>query len=234
MNNEVVKITIDNTDINMIIGKRLCYSLEDANRAKKEDEGDYVNFINNINFNKNDVILDIGANAGSFAIYMSKKFDFTDIYSFEATREMYKLCQYNKKINNCSNITFNNFAVSDGKLPFTRIYFRPDAITTGTINNNFSNTSIKNRKNEIFYNVKTISLDDIFKKFNIKKVKLLKIDCEGAEFDILYNSKQLQAGNIEYIVGETHSFDDKKNNRESLLKYLEKYIDKEKMNWVGW
>ena len=73
MNNEVVKITIDNTDINMIIGKRLCYSLEDANRAKKEDEGDYVNFINNINFNKNDVILDIGANAGSFAIYMSKK-----------------------------------------------------------------------------------------------------------------------------------------------------------------
>ena len=42
INNEVVKITIDNTDINMIIGKRLCYSLEDANKAKKEDEGDYV------------------------------------------------------------------------------------------------------------------------------------------------------------------------------------------------
>ena len=82
--------------------------------------------------------------------------------------------------------------------------------------------------------MKTISLDDIFKKFNIKKVKLLKIDCEGAEFDILYNSKQLQAGNIEYIVGEVHSFDDKKNNKKSLLEYLEKYIDKEKMSWVGW
>ena len=63
---------------------------------------------------------------------------------------------------------------------------------------------------------------------------MLKIDCEGAEFDILYNSKQLQAGNIEYIVGETHSFDKKKNNRESLLEYLEKYVDKEKMSWVGW
>lgn len=227
MNNEVVKITIDNTDINMIIGKRLCYSLEDANRAKKEDEGDYVNFINNINFNKNDVILDIGANAGSFAIYMSKKYDFTDIYSFEATREMYKLCQYNKKINNCSNITFNNFAVSDGKLPFTRVYFRPDAVTCSCTKKRY------NMKKEIQYNIKTISLDDIFKKFNIKKVKLLKIDCEGAEFDILYNSKQLQAGNIEYIVGEVHSFDDKKNNKKSLLGYLEKYVDKEKMDLCG-
>ena len=38
-----------------------------------------------INFQKDDVILDLGANLGIISILLSKKFPFTKIYSFEAS-----------------------------------------------------------------------------------------------------------------------------------------------------
>lgn len=48
--------------------------------------------------------------------------------------------------------------------------------------------------------VRTISLDTILKP--IEKVKLLKIDAEGSEYQILLSTKNIQK--IEYICGEYH------------------------------
>ena len=53
------------------------------------------------------------------------------------------------------------------------------------------------------------------------------INVKGSEFEIFYNSKLLNK--IEYVTGETHSYDNKRNNRESLLKYLEKYFPNNKI-----
>ena len=49
--------------------------------------------------------------------------------------------------------------------------------------------------------VKTISLEDIIKQNNISYIDFLKIDCEGAEFDILENTSlfynnEIQIGNM--------------------------------------
>lgn len=192
---------------------------------------DEYKLADSINFKKNDVILDIGANVGTTSIYLAKKFPMTKIYSFEPVFYTWKNLKRNLHINSVENIVkCRNLAVSGQNNSFLTLRIDPyNSGASSSINQlNQNKTTIKK------FNVKTISLDNIFEKFGIQKVKLLKIDCEGAEFDILYNSKQLQAGNIEYIVGETHSFDKKKNNRESLLEYLEKYVDKEKMSWVGW
>ena len=183
-----------------------------------------------INFKKDDVILDIGANVGTTSIYFAKKFPMVKIYAFEPVYYTWKNLKRNLHINNVKNIVHcENLAVSKESNNFLTLRLDPyNSGATSSINN-----LNQNKKTTHKFNVKTISLDDIFKKFNIKKVKLLKIDCEGAEFDILYNSKQLQDGNIEYIVGEIHSFDKNSNNKEHLLEYLEKYIDKEKMSWVS-
>ena len=59
-----------------------------------------------------------------------------------------------------------------------------------------------------------------------KRIRLLKLDCEGSEWPILYTSKQLDA--IDEIVGEYHlrdswapSFEGARFNVEALSRYLE-------------
>ena len=64
--------------------------------------------------------------------------------------------------------------------------------------------------------VQTIGLDDILIHF--PKVSLIKIDTEGAEFEIIYNSKLLDR--VKKIVGEYHN-DVTEHHYEDLKKYLE-------------
>ena len=66
----------------------------------------------------------------------------------------------------------------------------------------------------------------IFEQFDIKKVKLLKIDCEGSEFDIIKKTKVSNLKNIEYLIGEFHQSLSKRPDcyNEDLENYCKKYI----------
>ena len=57
------------------------------------------------------------------------------------------------------------------------------------------------QSNGVPIKVQTVSLDDIL--INFPKVSLIKIDTEGAEYEILFNSKLLFK--VDKIVGEYHS-----------------------------
>jgi FkbM family methyltransferase len=52
--------------------------------------------------------------------------------------------------------------------------------------------------------VKTISLDTIFTENNISKCSILKIDCEGGEWDCFKGASVETLDKIQYIVGELH------------------------------
>lgn len=180
--------------------------------------------IDKINFKNNDIVIDIGANVGITSIYLAKKHPNIKIYAFEPVYFTYKNLLRNLHINNIKNVIPFNLAVSKKDIYFTRIYFCK--------NNSGASSAYHNTNSNKYYHCRCITLDETIKQNNIKNIKLLKIDCEGAEFDILYNTDNLNK--IEYITGETHSYDDKKNNKESLLKYLENYIDKEKISFCGY
>jgi hypothetical protein len=70
----------------------------------------------------------------------------------------------------------------------------------------------------------SIAFDEIFRLYGISKCKLLKIDCEGSEYEILNQTTMLPA--IEYICGETHG---SKEETIALFQHLKKHIPKEKM-----
>jgi FkbM family methyltransferase len=72
--------------------------------------------------------------------------------------------------------------------------------------------------NDIYEVVETISLEGLFSTYNLKKIDLMKIDCEGAEFDLLY-SKDLS--NIKLIVMEVHSFLGKQKQNELIQNILQ-------------
>jgi hypothetical protein len=65
-----------------------------------------------------------------------------------------------------------------------------------------------------------VSLKDIFAKNKIPRVDFLKMDCEGAEYEILFNCQENILRKIDKIVIECHNTD--KNKRLlSLKKFLE-------------
>lgn len=147
-------------------------------------------------FKKEDVVIDIGAHVGFISIYLAKKYPFLKIYSFEPSQDNYKHFKKNIKLNRVKNVKAFNKAVSqDGR--------RLDMY--GRLFNSGGDT-IYSKKLELlgyhYHSVKSITLDDIFRTLHIKKCKVLKIDCEGSEYEILFNTKMLNR--IEYFSAEFH------------------------------
>ena len=77
--------------------------------------------------------------------------------------------------------------------------------------------------------VPSLTLQNIFDKHKINKLKLLKIDCEGSEYEILYNALTNTLSNIQYLQGEFHAVKDSgaKNHPEKLKEFCKKYIPAE-------
>ncbi|MEI7469764.1 MAG: FkbM family methyltransferase, partial [Chloroflexota bacterium] len=52
--------------------------------------------------------------------------------------------------------------------------------------------------------VDAITLNDIFNLTNIDHINFLKVDCEGAEFDIFLNTNAVELNRIDHICLEYH------------------------------
>ena len=178
----------------------------------------------NIDFKEGDIVIDIGANVGMVSILLAKKFPFLKIYSFEPLKENYDNFIKNIELNNIPKgviIAENKAVTKDGRLITMSINSanKDGSSTTDVISIN----SIMTKENS---QVESITLEEIFKKYNINKLKLLKIDCEGSEYEILYNADTNLLKNIENLRGEFH---ENKNltdeyDIDKLCEYVSKYI----------
>jgi FkbM family methyltransferase len=176
---------------------------------------------------KNKVLFDIGANCGIATIVMAKLNPESVIYSFEPHKQTYNLLCENVRLNNLTNVkTYNVAVMSENK----EVEMMLNNIMSG------ANTLVSNENNfkNVYYNtsvtnVTAISFDNFIKDNNIDNVYLLKIDCEGGEYDILYNSEYVKNKLVSNIVGEFHDFKkyigDGKNNGKALIDYCIKYIN---------
>ncbi len=52
--------------------------------------------------------------------------------------------------------------------------------------------------------INTITLQNIFEKYKIEKIDFLKMDCEGAEFEIVMNTPSIILDKIQKISMEIH------------------------------
>lgn len=181
------------------------------------NEIDDYNF-DSIDFKDGDVVIDIGGNIGTVSIYLAKKYPFLKIYAFEPVKQNYENFLKNIELNNINKdiIKVFNLAITKD---------RRDVILTSPFYNSGASNIYDNYSNGIVLNndisIKSITFDDIFSNNNISKCKLLKIDCEGAEYEILYSANVENLKNCEYMCGEFHGIEDK---REKLYDYCNKYI----------
>ena len=142
-------------------------------------------------FEPEDVIIDIGGHIGAFAIDAALRGS-GNILVYEPDKVNFTILKGNIRINNLQDkIKAHRLAVSNGN---NKLYI--DAI-------NFGSHSLipecVDHKTGKFYEVDTITLGEILE--NIPKCKLLKLDCEGSEYDILNNGSLVK---VENIIAELH------------------------------
>jgi FkbM family methyltransferase len=157
------------------------------------------------------VIIDIGANIGTYSIFAASSSNNVKIYSYEPVPKSFGLLLENIKLNNLENRVFPfNYAVG-GKRGERQIYFGD----TSPFNSMYSQCSTKQ------ITVKCVTLKDVFQTNKIAHCDLLKLDCEGAEFEILFNTADDVFERIKEIRMEYHNIGSEYKIRD-LIEFLMK------------
>ena len=130
----------------------------------------YEDYYSNFDINyENRIIIDIGANSGDSALFFASKG--AKIYGFEPVKEYYEIAKKNIELNDSlkNNIKIFNYGVSykKGTLSIDSM----DSVSS-YINDNDS------------YEIEVVSIEEIL---NHVSPDLLKMDCEGCEFEIIEN-----------------------------------------------
>lgn len=122
------------------------------------------------------LVIDIGANFGAFSVYATHFNKNIKVLSYEPSKTTFKQLQENIKLNQLENRIIPFRLAVGGKKRSVRLY---KTKMSGL-------SSIYCTRGETEYEiVKATTLSEIIKKNKIGKCDFLKIDCEGAEYEIL-------------------------------------------------
>lgn len=133
---------------------------------------------------KDDIVLDVGANIGIFALKVTK--NVRRVISIEPEPQNFSMLSKNIMANNLSNVTLLNLAVSDKE---EIVHFQD---TGGSAEVSSTGTAVNAQP-----------LDMILDKLGNPKITILKMDIEGYEGKVLSTFSKYDS--IREIVIETHS-----------------------------
>lgn len=142
---------------------------------------------------KDATIIDIGGHIGSFSVYVASLAPEGKIYSYEPFLQSFSLASKNIEANGITNAKVFNLAVAEHE-GSKFLYLNPKN------NSGHSFTDKSGQSVEI----KTTTPKKIFEENKIESCDLLKLDCEGGEYDILLNSGDEVFGKIKQISMEYH------------------------------
>lgn len=146
----------------------------------------------NFEIGERDTVIDIGAHIGRFSVYAAKLANTGQVYCYEPGTSNFTLLQENITLNNLKNVQVYKLGVG-ADFKEKKLYFA---------NDNAENTMYLESKN--FESVKCVPLSAVFQNNRIETCNFLKIDCEGAEYDILFNTPKNIFEKIDKIVLEYH------------------------------
>lgn len=151
--------------------------------------GEEVYMLNKIRFNKDDVVYDVGSNLGVLNLYFYLKNSFFQVkyFSFEPGKSEFESQRLNSKIE--GNVFLNNYGLGDKKQEMT-FYYKP---------NNGDSSLIEMEDYDFSFKVKVDRLDNVINSYHHKKIKLLKIETEGFEPEVLIGLGD-KCKIVEYIV----------------------------------
>lgn len=162
----------------------------------------------------NPTIIDIGANAGFFTLFAASRFPGAKIFSYEPIAVNFKQLMQNKELNKTARIFCSPKAVygRPGKISLS---FDPgDSFTTSATVFGKSDALDKTVQ------IDCVTLPQIFDEHHITRCDLLKIDCEGSEYEILYKCPKKYLQRVAQMAIEVHGGEKPDHNIDSLADYL--------------
>jgi len=141
-------------------------------------------------------ILDIGAGLGDFAVHAARRNPHGVIYAFEPFPESFALLEENVRLNGLENVSMFPYAVGAASGGQLTLYATGEAVQHRTA----GAASVAAPA----FDVTTVSLDRIFEEQNLTQCDFLKIDCEGAEYEILLNASDQTLSRIRHVCLEYH------------------------------
>lgn len=160
--------------------------------------------------NNNDTVIDIGGHIGLFALYAAQSCKNGRILSFEPMLENFSILKENLSLNGQTNISAFNAAVTkkSGKVKI----FQDKDQAAHTLYG----------KSDKYVEIDAVSLKEIIDSNNISKCDLLKMDCEGAEYEILATLSDDYFQKISRICMEYHPIEDHSKYLSELVTRLKK------------
>lgn len=184
---------------------------------------------NDVTVEPGDVILDIGAHVGVFSIYAAKKWPEARVIAYEPSPTNYARLIRNIEAAGVTNIEPHNLAVTADGRDIELSYER---------SNSGGASALRKVNGHLIEKAKSTTLDTIIDELSgpflgeIKRVRFLKIDCEGAEHSVLTTTNYLDR--VDYLSGEFHinsTLEQQGHSIEGLAKYLQDYIPAERLTY---
>lgn len=160
-------------------------------------EPDMTDFVNTL-LRPGDVFVDAGANEGYFSALGSKRVENGHVFAIEPQSRLIPVITTNAQLNNCVNISIHHLALSD-RAGTLQLHLSPDTN---------SGASSLFRSSKLLDNTEAVdakTLDQFVRENEIKRIRFMKVDCEGAEKVIVDGAlESLKAHKIEFIAVEFH------------------------------
>lgn len=172
-------------------------------------------YANYFPFYKQATIIDIGGHFGYFSLFASNQtHPKSKIYTIEPSKLNYN--QLNKNIQDSGKKNIQSFHLAIGGENKNCELF------LGTSENNsiFHNYSLLNQQKREKDRIKMQTLEHFMKNNQIEKVDFLKLDCEGAEYEIIASTPKSIFEKIDRVVMEFHDVQGLSHHPEDILKKL--------------
>jgi len=147
-------------------------------------------------WNDKKTVVDVGANIGIFSMYAfccgAEK-----VYGFEPNKESFATIQKNIEANNLGDrwiVSNAGIGAVSGSVIYIPKKSSPGNVARKDAGNN----------QQMFDAMPTISLEDYIAEHKLDKIDLLKVDCEGGEYEMLPSLSSESAASIKSIMLEFH------------------------------
>ncbi len=159
-------------------------------------------------------IVDIGAHYGYFALFAAKNVaKNSQILCFEPSCKNFDILSKNVVNQTSPRIVPVNAAVSD-KIGTAKLSLAPNSFN--------HNLTERTKEKDNLESVKTITLEHLMNEHQLDKIDFLKLDCEGAEYAILFSTPKIVLDQIQTISMEFHDSRDPDHSPNQLYNFLEK------------
>lgn len=166
-------------------------------------------------FYEQSVIVDVGAHRGYFSLFAAKNSDSNStIIAIEPAKDNFEILCKNVADCGLGNIKTLNMGLSDTKGEHE--LFISQSHNYSLISKE-SNVLSSNESEKI----ETLTLADLLERFDLRRIDFLKMDCEGAEYQVFLKSDAAALSGVRTISMEFHDLKAKEFTGHRLARHLE-------------